>query len=305
IHLWHEIGLPDGVINLVHGDGMLGKLLVEDSDIDAVFFTGSVSTGKRLMASLADSPQKLLALEMGGNNPLIIHECSDLKRAAENTILSAYISSGQRCTCARRLILVRGQESEKFMSLFEAMVKRIKYALPNDDEGAFIGTLISYEAAQHAMTVQADYVRNGGKIIIESTISETCPALVSPGLIDLTDAKDIPDLECFAPLLSVNYVDSFDAAIALANQTSYGLSAALFSDNETHWHEFYHRVRAGIINWNRQTTGASGALPFGGVGLSGNHRPSGAFAADFCSYPIASLSTDQLLDGVFPEGVSF
>ena len=104
-------------------------------------------------------------------------------------------------------------------------------------------------------------------------------------------------------MLSLIYVDSFDEAISVANETSYGLSAALFSDNELLWKEFYHRIRAGVINWNRQTTGASGALPFGGVGLSGNHRPSGAFAADYCSYPIASLSVEHLLDPILPPGV--
>jgi succinylglutamic semialdehyde dehydrogenase len=210
VRLWQEIGLPDGVINLVHGDGQVGKRLVEHQEIDAVFFTGSVNTGKRIMASLVDSPQKLLALEMGGNNPLIIHQCKDLEKAAITSILSAYISAGQRCTCARRLILVKNQESNDFLSILETKIKALKYAVPADSDGAFMGTLISSQAASHAMKVQKMRISNGGEPLIESSISDHCSALVSPGLIDLTKCKKMDDEECFAPLLSLIYVDSFD-----------------------------------------------------------------------------------------------
>ena len=102
------------------------------------------------------------------------------------------------------------------------------------------------------------------------------------------------DEEIFGPLLQVIRVADFDAAIAEANNTQFGLSAGLFSDSEEQFNYFYDRIRAGIVNWNKQLTGASSAAPFGGIGASGNHRASAYYAADYCSYPVAGIEADQL-----------
>jgi succinylglutamic semialdehyde dehydrogenase len=113
-------------------------------------------------------------------------------------------------------------------------------------------------------------------------------AFLTPGLLDVTNIP-APDEEIFAPLLQVIRVPDFDAALAAANRTAFGLCAALISDDAALYQRFFTRIRAGVINFNRPTTGASSALPFGGVGLSGNNRPSASHAADYCSYPIASM----------------
>ena len=109
----------------------------------------------------------------------------------------------------------------------------------------------------------------------------------------MTEVGQRSDEELFGPLLNVIRVSDFDAAIREANNTAYGLSAGLLSDNQELYQKFIHQIRAGIVNWNRQTTGASGKLPFGGCGLSGNHRPSAYFAADYCSFPVASLGIES------------
>ena len=119
-------------------------------------------------------------------------------------------------------------------------------------------------------------------------------ALLSPGLIDVTGVADREDEELFGPMLQLIRVPDFNAAIAEANRTAYGLAAALLCDDGELYRQFRRRVRAGVINWNRQTTGASSRLPFGGVGRSGNHRPSGAYAVDYCAFPVASMESERL-----------
>jgi succinylglutamic semialdehyde dehydrogenase len=114
-------------------------------------------------------------------------------------------------------------------------------------------------------------------------------AMLTPGILDVTAVRNREDEEIFGPLLQVIRVADFEAAIKEANDTAFGLAAGLLSDSRELYDRFFREIRAGIVNWNRQTTGASGALPFGGVGISGNHHPSGYHAADYCSYPVASL----------------
>jgi succinylglutamic semialdehyde dehydrogenase len=114
-------------------------------------------------------------------------------------------------------------------------------------------------------------------------------AMLSPGIMDVTHVQDREDVEHFGPFLQLIRVEDFASAIREANRTAFGLAAGLLSDRREEYDRFFREIRAGIINWNRPTTGASGKLPFGGIGLSGNHRPSGYYAADYCSYPIASM----------------
>ena len=114
----------------------------------------------------------------------------------------------------------------------------------------------------------------------------------------MTTVISPPDEEIFAPLTQIYRYDDFEHALSLANQTRYGLSAGIFSDDLAHYQKFYQTIRAGLINWNRPTTGALSQLPFGGIGKSGNHRPSAYFAADYCAYPIASVEKALL---VLPE----
>jgi len=289
LELWDATGLPDGVVNMVQGSRDTGVALSQHDDIDGLFFTGSSATGLALSRVFADRPQKILALEMGGNNPLVVWGVADVDAAVYLTIQSAYITAGQRCTCARRLIVPVGSEGDNFIERLAKKIGGIHVGAYTDRPEPFMGPVISSQAAQKLLDAQRALCQNGGELIVEMATVGDCPAMLSPGLIDVTAVGQRGDVEMFGPLLQVIRVADFDAAIQEANRTAYGLSAALFSDSQEYYDRFYRDVTAGVINWNRQTTGASGTLPFGGVGASGNHRPSGYYAADYCSYPVASM----------------
>ena len=291
---WQEAGLPAGVLNLVQGARDTGVALAKHPGHDGILFTGSFNVGAALHRALIDAPQKILALEMGGNNPLVVHETPDIDAACYTIINSAYITAGQRCTDARRLILVDGEEGDAILSRLVEQVGRIRFGLPADDPEPFYGPLINTAAADAMLKAQDDLLARGGNALVKMHRSERCAALLSPALIDVTGVADRVDEEYFGPLLQVTRVPDFDAAIAEANNTRYGLSASLLSGNRSLYERFFAEVRAGIINWNKPTSGASGKLPFGGVGKSGNHRPSGFFASDYCGYPVASVEQPDL-----------
>lgn len=290
--MWEEAGLPKGVLNLVQGGMETGKALAEDDGIDGLFFTGSSKAGMALHEYMGKYPQKILALEMGGNNPLVVHEAKDLKAAAYQTILSAYITSGQRCTCARRLIVAeRGSYVDDFVGELTEMIGKIRVGDAFAD-GPFMGPVISSGQGKGLLACQQGLVDAGGKVLVEMKQVGDNSAMLTPGLMDVTGLER-NDKEMFGPFLQLIRVDSFDEAIVEANHTAYGLSAGLICDDAKLYEEFIRRIRAGVVNWNRQTTGASGKLPFGGVGHSGNHKPSGFFAADYCSYPVASIEVNE------------
>jgi succinylglutamic semialdehyde dehydrogenase len=291
---WEAAGIPAGVFNLLQGGRETGQAITSHTELDGLFFTGSSHVGRALHRDFGDHPQKILALEMGGNNPLILHHVADLKGAAYATILSAYFTAGQRCTCARRLIVVDNAESERFLDTLIDMISKISVGFFDDQPQPFMGTVISGAMGKKILSAQQALIQQGGKPLVLMESLRDCPALLSPGLIDVSAISHRSDEELFGPLLNVIRVSSFDAAIEEANRTAYGLSAGLLSDRRDLYEKFIHRIRAGIVNWNRQTTGASGKLPFGGCGLSGNHRPSAYFAADYCSFPVASLEAAEL-----------
>jgi succinylglutamic semialdehyde dehydrogenase len=292
--LWHEAGLPSGVLNLVQGGRETGQLLVHHSGIDGIFFTGSFETGRAINQALADRPGKILALEMGGNNPLVVHKVNDLDAAAYWTIQSAYITAGQRCSCARRLIVVDDRDGMLFVERLASMIGHIVVGRYTDSPEPFMGPVISDQAATRLLAAQEQLLSRGGQSIVAMKSVGSRQAILSPGLIDVTEIGDRQDEEWFGPLLQLIRVNDFDAAISEANRTRFGLTAGLSSDDRALWNPFYTKVRAGVVNWNRPLTGASGQLPFGGVGCSGNNRPSAFFAADYCSYPVASMEADQL-----------
>ena len=294
IQIWETCNLPKGVINLIQGGKETGILLANHNDIDALFFTGSWNTGKILAEEFGKHPEKILALEMGGNNPLIIGEISDLKVAAYLTIQSAFITSGQRCTCARRLLLPTGKKGDEFLEHLQTMMKKIQIGDFREDPEPFMGPLISENAADHVLNAQKELAELGGQVLIEAKKLDQGNAFLSPGLIDVTNIPDLPDREVFGPLLQVIRVSDFEEAIKKANATEYGLCAGILTDHEEQYREFYRKARAGIINWNTQLTGASSAAPFGGIGHSGNHRPSAYYAADYCAFPVASMETTKM-----------
>jgi succinylglutamic semialdehyde dehydrogenase len=302
---WDKAGLPQGVINLVQGEVETGKALASHPQIDGLFFTGSSRTGHILHEQYAGLPGKILALEMGGNNPLIVKGVTDTKAAVHDIIQSAYISSGQRCTCARRLYVEEGAQGDELIAALVKAVKQIKVGPWNAQPQPFMGAMISETAALGMVGAQATLQSLGGVSLVELVQVEAGTGLVTPGLIDVTQIAELPDEEYFGPLLQLVRYRDFDQAIHLANATRYGLSAGLLADSREDYDYFLARIRAGIVNWNKQITGASGAAPFGGVGASGNHRASAFYAADYCAYPVASMEADAVsLPATLSPGLS-
>lgn len=294
VEAWEAAGLPPGAINLLQGGREVGQTLAAHPQLDGLFFTGSFAAGRALNQSSAAHPGRILALEMGGNNPLVVWRAGDLDAAAYQTIVSAFITAGQRCSCARRLIIEEGPRGQGFLERLMAAAQKVRFGLPQDRPEPFMGTVISEAAARTILKAQQDLLACGGRSLLPVARQPRSPALLSPGIVDVTEIADRPDAEIFGPLLQVIRVADWAAAIREANNTSFGLCAGLLSDDRALYEQFYDSVRAGLINWNRATTGASSALPFGGIGDSGNHRPSGSWAADYCSYPIASLEAPAL-----------
>ncbi|MEZ5921569.1 MAG: succinylglutamate-semialdehyde dehydrogenase [Parvularculaceae bacterium] len=297
---FEEAGLPKGVLNLVHGARDTGEALLDVEGLAGVLFTGGYKTGLAIHKKFADRLDVIVALELGGNNPLIWWDTDDIEAAAWTVIQSAFLTSGQRCTCARRLIVPEGAAGDKFIDALAKLRDRLLVDEPFADPQPFMGPVISTKAAE-GLERAFDYrAEQGGEVIRALSVQDEGSAFVSPGIIDLTRASAIPDEEHFGPMLAVYREKDFDAAIDRANATSFGLSAGLLSDDPKKWEAFLALSRAGIVNWNRQTTGASSAAPFGGVGNSGNHRPAAYYAADYCAYPVASMEGDKLLP--MPEG---
>ncbi len=297
VEWWHEAGIPAGVLQLIQGEVETGKILAS-KEIDGILFTGSTATGKLLHKQFGGRPEVMLALEMGGNNPLIVYEPEDVKAAVRETVLSSFISSGQRCTCARRLIIVDGEGADAFTELLVKGVSQLKVGSYKDAQPPFMGPLVSMREANRVLEQQEFLRSRGGKVLVEAKLIHTPLPYVTPCIIDVTDVADVPDEEIFGPMLCLWRVESVDKSIDVANKTQYGLSAGIVSKHRQVYEKLLENGRFGLVNWNRQTTGASGGLPFGGVGVSGNHRPAGFYSADYCAYPVASIENTHL---VLPE----
>ncbi|WP_417696174.1 succinylglutamate-semialdehyde dehydrogenase [Psychromonas sp.] len=294
LEIWDKAGLPAGVLNLIQGGKSTGIALSAHPDIDGLLFTGSANTGYHLHRQLAGQPEKILALEMGGNNALIIESMDDLDAAVNLTIQSAFITAGQRCTCARRLLVKSGELGDKFIERLVAVSKQIKVGQYNQEPAPFMGSVISNQAAEILLNAQQELSDNGAKVLLEMTRLQPDTALLSPAIIEVEDLTALPDEEYFGPLLIVSRYRELSDAIAIANKTRYGLSLGLVSSSRDDYEQVLLEGRAGIVNWNKPLTGASSNAPFGGIGASGNHRPSAYYAADYCSWPMASVESESI-----------
>nr|WP_166179130.1 succinylglutamate-semialdehyde dehydrogenase [Altererythrobacter segetis] len=290
--LFNRAGISAAVVQVLIGGPDEGKALVAHPGIDGVLFTGSAQAGIAINRKLAANPGKIVALEMGGNNPIVLWDTPKISDAATLIVQSAFTSAGQRCTAARRLI-VKSSLYDHALDEVKRLVGRIIVGGPFDEPAPFMGPVIDVEAADRLTESFLYLMSNGGKPISHLRRPHAGLPFIHPGIIDTTAMAQRPDVELFGPLLQVIKVDSFDEAIAEANNTRFGLSASLIGGNPQDYNRFWANIRAGIVNWNRPTNGASSAAPFGGIGLSGNHRPAAFYAADYCAYPVASSEMEQ------------
>jgi succinylglutamic semialdehyde dehydrogenase len=287
VECYHAAGVPEETVRLVIGGPAEGKALAAHDGIDGLLFTGSAHTGLALNRAFAEKPEKILALEMGGNNPIVVWDTPDLATAAVLVAQSAFTTAGQRCTAARRLI-VQDSLADALLAELSTLTGRLLVGAPHDDPQPFMGPVIDNDVADGLTESFLALMMKGGRPIRHMGRPNPERPFLTPGIIDVTDMTERPDIELFGPLLQVIRVDDFDAAINEANNTRYGLSAALVSQTPALYDRFWAGARAGIINWNKPTNGASSGVPFGGIGWSGNHRPSAYYAADYCAYPVAS-----------------
>lgn len=292
VELYREAGVPEGAVRMVAGGAAEGKQLALHPGIDGLLFTGSADAGMALHAAYADRPNKMLALEMGGNNPLVVWDPTDIHAAAVLVVQSAFLSAGQRCTCARRLIVKDGAH-QPLIDQITHLIDRLIIGAPHDQPQPFMGPVISNAAADRLQESFLALMMKGGQPIRRLDRPVEGKPFLTPALMDVTNIAQRPDEELFGPILQMVRVADFDAALLEAGNTRFGLCAALVGGAPQLYDRFWANARAGVVNWNRPTTGAPSNAPFGGVGLSGNHRPSAYYAADYCAFPVTSSEVEQ------------
>ena len=288
----HAAGLPSECVRLVVGGPAEGKALAAHPGIDALLFTGSAATGLALARAMATRPRTLLALELGGNNPIVVWDTPDVHTAAVLVVQSAFARAGQHCLAARRLI-VEERLAEPLIAAIDVLIGRLIVGSPHDKPAPFMGPVRDNDAADALTESFLALMMRGGRALRHLQRLDDALPFLAPAVIDMTGASERPDIELFGPILQVVRVDSFDAAIAEANATRFGLAATLVSQTPALYDRFWAGVRAGLVNWNRPTIGAAASAPAGGIGWSGNHRPASWYEADNCAYPVTSNEAES------------
>ena len=286
----HAAGLPPGVFNLLPMTRVAGDALVSHSKVRGILFTGSWPVGLHFKRLCLEDPHKILALEMGGKNSVIVADDANLEQAIGEIVTGAFLTTGQRCTGTARVIV-----TPKYGRALEEALAIAAEKLASGDpraEGTFMGPLASLGAFKtfKAEVEMADLAPSLTPLVGFRTADGVCGVGASLHRVENYD----PNLqylreEVFGPALTIEHVADLDEAFRRAEHSDYGLSFSIFSQSEETYRRAMTEVSSGIINWNRATNGASGRLPFGGVGKSGNHRPAALFAPEYCSYPVASM----------------
>lgn len=288
-----------GIINLVQGGAEVAQSLTTHAEIDGILFTGSWPVGRRILEANLDRPSRIVALELGGNNPAIVLEDADLRQAAIEIIRCAFNTTGQRCTCTRRVI-AHARIADRLIDVLDKAARALVFGDPRARTPTFAGPIISRQSRQGLLDFQAAAIKGGAEAIVEAAPIEVRGGgwFVSPSILKVRKfvaSDDSPakepgcDHEVFGPLLRICEARDLDEALQQAGATRYGLASAIFTRDQAAAERFLFEHRAGCLNVNNGTAGASSKLPFGGVGLSGNHRPAGSFSLDYCAYPIAGM----------------
>jgi succinylglutamic semialdehyde dehydrogenase len=249
------------------------------------------------MEACLDQPRKLLALEMGGKNIAVALEGAHIPQAVHELVLGACLTAGQRCTATSRLIVQRNIADE----LLDRLTRAFHRVKPGDpmEEGTLMGPLATMEARDWYSRELEKYEAGGVEPLVRSEALDG-GAFVTPSIHRVSalddNAASYLGTEFFAPNLAVQVVDDEATAMDICRQSAFGLSMSVFSGDRAVFERFAESVPCGLFNWNRSTNNASGLLPFGGLGYSGNHRSAGSTSALYCSRPVGVLERDL---GVF------
>ncbi|WP_110665764.1 betaine-aldehyde dehydrogenase [Salinicola halophilus] len=275
--IFTEAGLPDGLFNVVHGDGRVGAMLTEHPGIAKISFTGEVGTGKKVMSAAAGSTLKEVTMELGGKSPLIVFDDADLDRAADAAMMANFYSSGQVCTNGTRVFVHRSVKAAFEAKLVER-VERVRAGDPLASKTNF-GPLVSFEHREKVESyleiAQQDGARLliGGKRMTDGDFADG--AWIAPTVYtDCDDDMRIVREEIFGPILSLLVFDEEDEVIRRANDTEYGLAAGLFTEGLNRAHRVVHRLEAGIC-WINTWGDSPAEMPVGGYKQSGIGRENG------------------------------
>ena len=286
---WREAGLPPGILEVVHGPAKTGQLLALHPDLDAILFTGSWAVGHKLASQVLDQPWKLVALELGGKNAIVVLRDADLQLAVSEAAVSICATTGQRCSSASR-IFVETPVFDAFTERLARVLRGVRVGPPLEP-GVFMGPLVSHAAHAKVLGYRALAKEAGGERLVD--VEPTLPSpFIGPGLVRFTNTRQDHAYqrdEIFGPEVALYPVESLEHAIAAVNDCDFGLVASIMTADRAQFLSSRGRVHTGLLNWNRGTIGASGRLPFGGTKRSGNDRPAGILSALYCSVPQAYL----------------
>jgi succinylglutamic semialdehyde dehydrogenase len=286
--LAHEAGFPPGVFNVVQGGPDIAAALVAHDSIDGILFTGSWPVGRKILEANLDRPGRIIALEMGGSNPALVLDDADLRQAVIECARAAFATTGQRCTCTRRII-VQESIAERFVPALCKAASTLLIGPGRSSEPVFMGPLVSDQARRAILEFQSALRARGARVLVEASAPDHRGYFLSPGVVAVDRFTLESDGEAFGPIVQISAVSDLEEAIAQANATRFGLAASVFTSSDDAFEACFREIRSGCINRNTGTAGASSKLPFGGLGRSGNHRPAAAFSVDYCAYPVASL----------------
>ncbi|MFA6967677.1 aldehyde dehydrogenase family protein [Bosea sp. (in: a-proteobacteria)] len=285
VDILQRAGLPKGVLNLVMGRGsVVGQALLQHKDVHAISFTGSVATGRKIAeACIASSPMKKVQLEMGGKNPLVVLDDADLKTAVEAAVTGAFFSTGQRCTASSRLIVQAGIH-DRFV---EACIERLKGVVVDDalKSGTHIGPVVDQSQLDQDLKYIQIAKDEGGKLAFGGELlkRDTPGFYLQPALFtETTNSMRISREEVFGPVANIIRVKDYEEALAVANDTEFGLSSGICTTSLKHATHFKRNAEAGMVMVNLATAGVDYHVPFGGrKGSSYGPREQGAYAKEF------------------------
>lgn len=295
----HAAGLPAGVFNLVQGEREVGRRLCVHPEVAGVLFTGSYEVGTRIKQDTLLQHWKLLALEMGGKNSTIIHQDADFESAVQETLLSAFLTTGQRCSATSR-VLVHESLLERFLESFHARAKA--FTIGHWSKPSFMGPLIDAASVDRYTKFLGIASREGCELVMRGKAIETGHAghYVAPSIawvpspsIEQTKKSVFQQSELFAPCAAVLGYRDLDEAVAQANETQFGLVTSVFTGDRKVYDKAREDLEVGLVNWNKSTVGASSRLPFGGFKKSGNHFPTALSASLYCAAPVSSLEVAE------------
>jgi succinylglutamic semialdehyde dehydrogenase len=299
---------PPGVFNMIQGDGETGRKIVIHEAVDGILFTGSYEVGLKIKQETLNHYWKILALEMGGKNATVVWNDTDMDKAIYETLVGAYMTSGQRCACTSRVI-VHPDIAEKFTERFYQAAKKL--TIGHWSENPFMGPLINSAAVEKYIRFQeianrenCESLMRGKQLDLKHKGYYVTPSI---HLVKKYDPNSVyQKSEIFGPNVAIYQTRDFDEALGIVNSTGYGLVMALFTKDRSLYEKALLEARVGLLNWNRTTNGASSRLPFGGMGKSGNDRPSAHYAIQYCSVPVASLEDPTGFDATkMLPGVTF